>query len=152
MLLYRKFPLFCPSFPPVCVTFLDQLDLLEWVTFLWMDLQTRVMNDNKKIGTLQPMDPLSLGRTQTPFFVPEPAENNTFVVYSNYMSGVPVNYLKVSSRVKNCHFSKFAIFRWLNGAHQELSFKKIFQGKKSTFHYSTNDPFTSLTLTFCLSF
>ena len=25
--------------------------------FLWLDLQTRVMNDNKKIGTLQPMDP-----------------------------------------------------------------------------------------------
>ena len=49
------------------------------------------MNDNKKIGTLQPMDPLSLGRTQTPFFVPEPAENNTFVMSSNYMSGVPVN-------------------------------------------------------------
>ena len=49
------------------------------------------MNDNKKIGTLQPMDPLSLGRTQIPFFVPEPAENNTFVVSSNYMSGVPVN-------------------------------------------------------------
>ena len=69
------------------------------------------MNDNKKIGTLQPMDPLSLGRTQTPFFVPEPAENNTFVVSSNYMSGVPVNKLKVSSRVKNCHFSKLAIFR-----------------------------------------
>ena len=32
--------------------------------------------------------------------------------------------LKVSSRVKNHHFSKFAIFRRLNRAHQELSFKK----------------------------
>ena len=32
---------------------------------------------------------------------------------------------KVSSRVKNHHFSKFAIFRRLNRAHQELSFKKI---------------------------
>ena len=33
--------------------------------------------------------------------------------------------LKVSSRVKNHHFTKFAIFRWLNRAHQELSFKKV---------------------------
>ena len=33
--------------------------------------------------------------------------------------------LKVSSRVKHHHFSKFAIFRLLNRAHQELSFKKI---------------------------
>ena len=33
--------------------------------------------------------------------------------------------LKVSLRVKNRHFSKFAIFRRLNRAHQELSFKKI---------------------------
>ena len=33
--------------------------------------------------------------------------------------------IKVSSRVKNHHFSKFAIFRRLNRAHQELSFKKI---------------------------
>ena len=32
--------------------------------------------------------------------------------------------IKVSSRVKNHHFTKFAIFRWLNRAHQELSFKK----------------------------
>ena len=32
--------------------------------------------------------------------------------------------VKVSSRVKNHHFSKFAIFRRLNRAHQELSFKK----------------------------
>ena len=32
--------------------------------------------------------------------------------------------IKVSSRVKNPHFTKFAIFRWLNRAHQELSFKK----------------------------
>ena len=31
--------------------------------------------------------------------------------------------VKVSSRVKNHHFSKFAIFRRLNRAHQELSFK-----------------------------
>ena len=37
--------------------------------------------------------------------------------------------LKVSSRVKNHHFSKFAIFRRLNRAHQELSFKKIIPGK-----------------------
>ena len=33
-------------------------------------------------------------------------------------------YFKVSSRVKNHHFSKFSIFRWLSRAHQELSFKK----------------------------
>ena len=33
--------------------------------------------------------------------------------------------LKVSSRVKNHHFSKFAIFRRLNTAHQELSLKKF---------------------------
>ena len=32
--------------------------------------------------------------------------------------------IKVSSRVKNHHSTKFAIFRWLNRAHQELSFKK----------------------------
>ena len=32
--------------------------------------------------------------------------------------------IKVSSRVKNHHSMKFAIFRWLNRAHQELSFKK----------------------------
>ena len=32
--------------------------------------------------------------------------------------------LKVSSRVKNHNFSKFAIFKWLNRANQELSFKK----------------------------
>ena len=38
--------------------------------------------------------------------------------------------LKVSSRVKNHHFSKFAIFRRLNRAHQEFSFKKIVPGKK----------------------
>ena len=31
--------------------------------------------------------------------------------------------LKLSSRVKNHHFSEFAIFRWLNRAYQELSFK-----------------------------
>ena len=31
---------------------------------------------------------------------------------------------KVSSRVKNHNFSKFAIFKWLNRANQELSFKK----------------------------
>ena len=33
-------------------------------------------------------------------------------------------YLKVSSKVKNRDFSKFAIFRLLNRAHQELSFLK----------------------------
>ena len=38
-------------------------------------------------------------------------------------SAIPVQF-KVSSRVKNHHFSKFAIFRRLNRAHQELSFKK----------------------------
>ena len=32
--------------------------------------------------------------------------------------------IKISSRVKNYHFSKFAIFRRLNRAHHELSFKK----------------------------
>ena len=32
--------------------------------------------------------------------------------------------LKVSSRVKNHHFSKFTIFKWLNRANQELSVKK----------------------------
>ena len=31
---------------------------------------------------------------------------------------------KVSSRVKNHNFSKFAIFKWLNRANQELSLKK----------------------------
>ena len=35
-----------------------------------------------------------------------------------------VKPIKVSSRVKNHHFSKFAIFRLLNRAHQELSCKK----------------------------
>ena len=35
------------------------------------------------------------------------------------------NSFKVSSRVKNHYFSKFAIFRRLNRAHQEHSFKKI---------------------------
>ena len=34
------------------------------------------------------------------------------------------NMFKVSSRLKNHHFSKFSIFRWLSGAYQELSFKK----------------------------
>ena len=33
-------------------------------------------------------------------------------------------YIKVSSRVKNNHFSRFSIFGWLNRPHQELSFKK----------------------------
>ena len=32
---------------------------------------------------------------------------------------------KVSSRVKNHQFKKLSIFRRLNRAHQELSFKKI---------------------------
>ena len=32
--------------------------------------------------------------------------------------------IKVSPRIKNHHFSKFAIFRRLSRAHQELSFKK----------------------------
>ena len=36
----------------------------------------------------------------------------------------PVFICKVSSRVNNNHFSKFTIFRRLNRAHQELSFKK----------------------------
>ena len=36
---------------------------------------------------------------------------------------------KVSSRVKNHNFLKFAIFKWLNRANQELSFKKKFQEK-----------------------
>ena len=36
----------------------------------------------------------------------------------------PVFIFKVSSRVKNNHFSKFTIFRRLNRAHQELSLKK----------------------------
>ena len=39
--------------------------------------------------------------------------------------------VKVSSRVKNHHFSKFAIFRRLNRAHQEVSFKK--KSKKKCF-------------------
>ena len=34
------------------------------------------------------------------------------------------NYFKVSSRVKTHNFSKFAIFKWLNRANQELSFQK----------------------------
>ena len=37
---------------------------------------------------------------------------------------LPYHNIKVSSRVKNHHFSKFAIFRLLNRAHQQLSFKK----------------------------
>ena len=37
--------------------------------------------------------------------------------------------VKVSSRVKNHHFSKFSIFKWLSRAHQELSFKKNFRKK-----------------------
>ena len=47
--------------------------------------------------------------------------------------------LKVSSRVKNHHFSKFAIFRRLNRAHQELSFKKKFQEKISDAHEWINE-------------
>ena len=40
-------------------------------------------------------------------------------------AGLPTLFIiKVSSRVKNHHFSKFAIFRRLNRTHQELSFKK----------------------------
>ena len=42
---------------------------------------------------------------------------------------------KVSSRVKNHHFSKFAIFRRLNRAHQELSFKK--NSRKNVFFVQT---------------
>ena len=38
-------------------------------------------------------------------------------------------WLKVSSRVKKSPFSKFAIFRRLNRAHQELCFKKNFRKK-----------------------
>ena len=38
-----------------------------------------------------------------------------------YAAGIS---FKVSSRVKNHHFSKLGFFRWLNRAHQELSFKK----------------------------
>ena len=41
-------------------------------------------------------------------------------------------YIKVSSRVKNNHFSRFSIFGWLNRPHRELSFKKI-PGKKCAF-------------------
>ena len=37
--------------------------------------------------------------------------------------------VKVSSRVKNHDFSKFAIFKWFNRVNQELSFKKKFQEK-----------------------
>ena len=37
----------------------------------------------------------------------------------------PSSDLKVSSKAKNYKFSKFAIFKWLNRANQELSFKKI---------------------------
>ena len=40
---------------------------------------------------------------------------------------------KVSSRVKRHHFSKFVIFRRLNKAHQELSFKKKNPGKNVFF-------------------
>ena len=36
----------------------------------------------------------------------------------------PQSHSTLSSRVRNHHFSKFAIFRRLNRAHQELSFKK----------------------------
>ena len=38
------------------------------------------------------------------------------------------NSFKVSSRVKNHYFSKFAIFRRLNRAHQEHSLKKKIPG------------------------
>ena len=38
-------------------------------------------------------------------------------------------YIKVSSRVKNNHFSRFSIFGWLNRPHQELSFKKTSRKK-----------------------
>ena len=40
------------------------------------------------------------------------------------MSSTLNGMFKVSSRVKNHNFSKFAIFKWLNRANQELSFKK----------------------------
>ena len=43
-----------------------------------------------------------------------------FVLRSSFSK---LRNVKVSSRIKNHHFSKFAIFRWLNRAHQELSFK-----------------------------
>ena len=52
-----------------------------------------------------------------------------FVSWRKIVHGTRECYLvipiKVSSRVKNHHFSKFAIFRLLNRAHQELSCKKI---------------------------
>ena len=41
----------------------------------------------------------------------------------------PQSHSTLSSRVRNHHFSKFAIFRRLNRAHQELSFKKKIPGK-----------------------
>ena len=45
------------------------------------------------------------------------------LVYSDFSIAV-LWHIKVSSRVKNHHFSRFAIFWRLNKAHQELSFKK----------------------------
>ena len=44
-------------------------------------------------------------------------------------------HFKVSSRVKYHNFSKFAIFKWLNRANQELSFKKI--PRKNVFSVQT---------------
>ena len=45
------------------------------------------------------------------------------LVYSDFSIAV-LWHIKVSSRVKNHHFSRFAIFWRLNKAHQELSLKK----------------------------
>ena len=43
---------------------------------------------------------------------------------NNYLLYFCRTNIKVSSRVKNHHFSKFSIFRWLSRAQQELSFTK----------------------------
>ena len=45
--------------------------------------------------------------------------------------------IKVSSRVKSHHFSKFAIFILLNRAHQELSCKKKKIPEKNVFSVQT---------------
>ena len=51
-------------------------------------------------------------------------------VFKSILSIISSRWIKVSSRVKkNHHFSKFAIFKRLNIAHQEFSFKKKFQEK-----------------------
>ena len=53
----------------------------------------------------------------------------SWLSYITFGFQIYIQSVKVSSRVKKHHFSKFAIFRWLNRAHQELSCKNKFQEK-----------------------